>query len=100
VELAERLLGKGYELKIYDPNVIAARLTGANKQYIDSVIPHLSRLLVPSLDDFDDAEMLLVGHHFPGVAALLERTQATVIDLGAYPVAQTTAADERELVQI
>ena len=50
VELAERLLGKGYELKIYDPNVIAARLTGANKEYIDHVIPHLSRLLVPSLE--------------------------------------------------
>ena len=97
VELAERLLGKGYELRIYDPNVIAARLTGANKEYIDGVIPHLSRLLVPSLDEFGDAELLLVGHHFPGVAELLGRTSASVIDLGAYPVAKPAASTENEL---
>jgi GDP-mannose 6-dehydrogenase len=95
VELAERLLGKGYELSIYDPNVIAARLTGANKEYIDSVIPHLSRLLVPSLNDMNNAELLLVGHHFEGVAALLETTRADVIDLTAYPT--LTESPEREL---
>jgi hypothetical protein len=42
--------------------------------------------------------LLLVGHRFPGVTALLERTQASIIDLAAYPVAR--AAAERELVQI
>jgi GDP-mannose 6-dehydrogenase len=97
VELAERLLGKGYELSIYDPNVIAARLTGANKEYIDSVIPHLSRLLVHSLDDFGDTGLLLVGHRFDGVAGLLESTRASVIDLGAYHVANRAATSEREL---
>ena len=51
VELAEQLLGKGYELRIYDPNVITARLKGANKEYIDRVIPHLSRLLVSTLEE-------------------------------------------------
>ncbi len=101
VELSERLLGKGYDLKIYDPNVIAARLTGANKEYIDHVIPHLSRLLVPSLDDLGSAELLLVGHHFPGVSSLLEKAHATVIDLGAYHIARkAAAAGARELVQI
>jgi len=97
VELAERLLGKGYELSIYDPNVVAARLTGANKEYIDSVIPHLSRLLVHSLDDFGNAELLLVGHHFPGVDALLKNAHVSVIDLGAYKVAARSATSEREL---
>ena len=81
VELAERLLGKGYELSIYDPNVVAARLTGANKEYIDHVIPHLSRLLVSSLDKLSKVELLLVGHHFPGVDALLVNTGAYVIPL-------------------
>ena len=97
VELAERLLGKGYELSIYDPNVIAARLTGANKQYIDGVIPHLSRLLVPSLDKLGEAELLIVGHHFAGVDKLLENTRASVIDLAAYET-ETQAKAERKLV--
>jgi GDP-mannose 6-dehydrogenase len=100
VELAERLLGKGYELKIYDPNVIAARLTGANKEYIDQVIPHLSRLLVPTLEELAGVELLLVGHHFPGVSAVLEKTRAEVIDLGAYPVEGQNQTAERELVRI
>lgn len=101
VELAEQLLGKGYELSIYDPNVIAARLTGANKEYIDAVIPHLSRLLVPSLDDLRTSEVLIVGHRFSGVADLLEQSNATVIDLGAYPVARAAAAAaERELARV
>lgn len=100
VELAERLLGKGYELGIYDPNVDAARLHGANKEYIDSVIPHLSRLLVPSLHSLHSCELLLVGHHFAGVDAFLKKSSAAVIDLGAYEVESGAADTERELVQI
>jgi GDP-mannose 6-dehydrogenase len=98
VELAERLLGKGYELSIYDPNVIAARLTGANKQYIDGVIPHLSRLLVPSLDKLGDAELLIIGHHFDGVDELLENTRASVIDLAAYETETQGATSRGKMV--
>ena len=50
VILAEALLGKGYTLKIYDRNVSLARLVGANKQYIEEQIPHLSRHLSESID--------------------------------------------------
>lgn len=86
VEMAERLLGKGCELKVYDPNVSLARLTGANKDYIDRVIPHLSRLLVPSLADLADSELLLVGHNYREVAAFLEGAEALVVDLtGQHP---------------
>jgi GDP-mannose 6-dehydrogenase len=45
VTLAERLIGKGYELAIYDQHVDLARLIGANQQYIQQEIPHLERLL-------------------------------------------------------
>src|SRR3546814_422250 len=45
VELAEMLIGKGYELSIFDKNVEYARVTGANREYINSKIPHISSLL-------------------------------------------------------
>ena len=46
VVLAERLIGRGYELSIVDKNVDIARLTGANKEFIMREIPHLERLIV------------------------------------------------------
>ena len=44
VEVVEHLLGKGYDLRIYDRNVRLASLFGANKDYILNHIPHLARL--------------------------------------------------------
>jgi GDP-mannose 6-dehydrogenase len=45
VELIENLLGKGFDISIYDENIKLAKLTGKNKEYIDQKIPHLSTLL-------------------------------------------------------
>jgi GDP-mannose 6-dehydrogenase len=45
VELAERLIGKGFEVKIYDPIINPERLIGSNLRYIESRLPHLRRLL-------------------------------------------------------
>ena len=81
VEIAERLLGKGYELKIYDPNVSLARLTGSNKEYIEGTIPHIARLLVLSLAELASCELIVVGHRYPSVEAFLIDTSSEVIDL-------------------
>src|SRR5688500_1213511 len=63
VILAEALLGKGYELCIYDRNVSLARLVGANKQYINEQIPHLSQHLCDSLDEvIAKSEVIVVGN--------------------------------------
>ncbi len=51
VELVEGLLGKGFEVSIYDPKVYLATIFGANKQYIERELPHVATLLRSSLDD-------------------------------------------------
>jgi GDP-mannose 6-dehydrogenase len=84
VYLAETLLGKGYDLRIYDENVSMARLTGANKQYIEKVIPHISSLLCSSLDEIlDVSDILVIGNSLPVTAHLLEGSNGhhIIIDL-------------------
>jgi GDP-mannose 6-dehydrogenase len=84
VILAEALLGKGYTLAIYDRNVSIARLVGANRNYINKQIPHLSSLLSESLDEvIERSDVLVVGNGSPEFADALSRTRPdqTVIDL-------------------
>jgi GDP-mannose 6-dehydrogenase len=62
VTLAERLLGKGMDLAIYDGEVLLSRLLGANKRYIEEHIPHIGELLVPSLENVvTHADVLVLG---------------------------------------
>lgn len=62
VALAEHLIGKGFQLKVYDPAVNLARLMGANKRYIEQTIPHIGSMLTDDLDQVvRDAGVLVVG---------------------------------------
>jgi GDP-mannose 6-dehydrogenase len=62
VTVAERLIGKGYDLRIYDPDVNLSRLLGANKRYIEHSIPHIGNLMSgDSAAVIDHAEVLIVG---------------------------------------
>ena len=63
VDLTERLIGKGYDLRIYDRNVSLARIHGANRDYILNHIPHISRLMVSSIDEvLDHARTIVIGN--------------------------------------
>jgi len=63
VELAETLLGKGYQLSIFDRNVEYARVHGANREYINSRIPHVSSLLKSDLDEvIRESEVMILGN--------------------------------------
>ena len=63
VILAERLLGKGYDLRIFDRSVQLARLTGSNRAYIKREIPHLERLLAPDpAAALHGAGLIVLGH--------------------------------------
>ena len=89
VILAEALLGKGLKLRIYDRNVSMARLVGANKEYIERQIPHLSSLLSTSIDDVvQKSEVIVVGNHSPEFADALTRTKPgqIIIDLVRLPI--------------
>ncbi|HTX82018.1 MAG TPA: nucleotide sugar dehydrogenase [Streptosporangiaceae bacterium] len=62
VELAERLIGKGYDLRIYDQVVNPARLVGANRRYVESKLPHLRRLLTSRPGEaLQDADVAIVS---------------------------------------
>jgi GDP-mannose 6-dehydrogenase len=89
VILAEALLGKGCSLSIYDKNVSLARLVGANKEYIEKQIPHLSSLLRNTIDEVVAAsEVIVVGNQASEFAEALTRTRADhiVIDLVRLPI--------------
>jgi GDP-mannose 6-dehydrogenase len=63
VTLAETLIGKGVQLSIYDRDVSLARLFGANKEYIERGIPHISQLMRANLDEVLEAsDVLIIGN--------------------------------------
>jgi GDP-mannose 6-dehydrogenase len=87
VALAERLLGKGFDLCIYDGFVKLSRLLGKNKEFIEREIPHLDRLLRESPEAaLHDAEVLVIGHAEPQVRQLIvSRAKGRrIVDLSGY----------------
>lgn len=84
VEVIERLLGKGYNLKLYDRNVNLASLVGANRDYILNQIPHISRLMVGSIDEvMEHAGTVVIGNgdsEFSSVFGRLKDGQV-IVDL-------------------
>jgi GDP-mannose 6-dehydrogenase len=101
VTLAEQLIGKGYELRIYDPEVHLARLLGANKSFIEQHVPHIGQMLVPELADVVAASDVLVlgSSSRPVIEALarLVRPQQTVVDLVRLPSDVTLVAQVKGL---
>src|SRR5260370_15052741 len=66
VQLTQRLIGKGFDLRIYDKNVSLARIHGANRDYILNHIPHISRLMVSTIDEvLDHADTIVIGNAAP-----------------------------------
>jgi GDP-mannose 6-dehydrogenase len=62
VQVVKRLLGEGCQIQIWDPHVALGRLAGANRQYIEEVIPHIGSLLRSDMDEvLQAAEVVLIG---------------------------------------
>lgn len=63
VQLVKRLLGEGYEVKVWDQDVSLGRLAGSNRQYIEEVIPHIGTLLSSDLEDvLTWGEVVVIGN--------------------------------------
>jgi len=99
VTLAEQLIGKGYQLAVYDQNVRLASLMGANREYILNHIPHIGRLMVNRPEELlEHADVVVVASADRESAALLDKLPAgkSVIDLvGISNAAQGAAVTDR-----
>jgi GDP-mannose 6-dehydrogenase len=74
IEVVERLIGKGYDLRIYDKNINMASLIGANRDFILNRIPHISKLMVNGIDAvLDHAQTVVIGNKDPDFQDVLAR---------------------------
>jgi GDP-mannose 6-dehydrogenase len=88
VEIVERLVGKGYSVRIWDPNVSLARLVGANREQLAARLPHISELLTDDLDEvLEHGDVVVVGTGDVRVTEAVESLPAekVLVDLVRLP---------------
>lgn len=84
VTLIETFIGKGYEVRLFDPCVSLAKLGGANRRYLEEHIPHITRLMVPTIEEVTGpSDIILIGNSNADFFAAIEKLGAgkKVIDL-------------------
>jgi GDP-mannose 6-dehydrogenase len=96
IELIERLIGKGYDLRLYDSSVNLAALTGANKDYIRNAIPHINSIMVDSLDSaLAHGEVIVVGNNAPEFAGVPSRLGERQILIDLVGIGSTSHLGDR-----
>ena len=95
VELIERLIGKGFDVRIYDKNVNIARLMGANRDYILNHVPHIAKIMVGSIAEvLTTAETIVIGNgseEFRNVVGLLKPHQHVIDFVGVAKPAEPSS---------
>jgi GDP-mannose 6-dehydrogenase len=84
IAIVERLIGKGYDVRIFDPTVSVAALVGANREFLLKQIPHISGLLVDQIDALiDHADTLVIGTDHEAFSGIFDKRKPgqVVIDL-------------------
>ena len=84
VMIAEYLLGKGFDLKIYDDCILESKINGTNKTFIEKHIPHLSSRLTDSLEELaGHADVMLATRDYDLVASTAKEAGKSIklIDL-------------------
>lgn len=96
VEVIERLLGKGYDLKLYDKNVNLAKLFGANRDYILNAIPHISKLMVSDLDAaLEHGETIVIGNNDAEFHSILDNLDQAKVIVDLVRISEQRSQDER-----
>ncbi len=63
VAVIETLLGKGYDIRIYDQNVHLAKLVGSNRDFILNQVPHISNMMVETIEQvIEHSELVVIGN--------------------------------------
>ena len=84
VSLVETLIGKGCDVRVLDPNIVMARLRGANRQYIENEIPHIASLLCDDVEELTDhADVIVIGAKCADATSVLAavRPDQVIVDL-------------------
>lgn len=95
VSLVEMLLGKGYDLKLYDASVSLAKLIGANRRYLEQHIPHISGRMVNSIGELvEHAEVIILGNEHEEFFRILPqlRPEQIIVDLTTHAKPVNTPA--------
>lgn len=80
VTVIEALLGKGCDITIYDKNINMAMLTGTNKEYIDSRIPHLATLLTNDSEQLiNDCDVIIINTKEPEFIEMVDKIKGKII---------------------
>jgi GDP-mannose 6-dehydrogenase len=97
VDVIEYLIGKGFELRLYDRNVRMAALTGANRDYILNHIPHISRLMVDTVDEvLAFADTVVVGNGAGEFREALKEKRAGQVVVDFVRIRDTVSGDGYE----
>lgn len=84
VELIETLMGKGYQLSLYDSNILLSKLMGKNKDYLTGHIPHITKVLKNSVQEvIEESEVIVLGNKSPEFKEAIEKLDSNkiVVDL-------------------
>jgi GDP-mannose 6-dehydrogenase len=99
VIMAERFIGKGLQLSIYDPQVNVARLIGANRRFIEESIPHIASVMTGDVAQLvREADVLVVASKTPEALAALQahtRPDQLLLDVVGLPDREAHAAQYR-----
>lgn len=96
VSLIEMLIGKGFQLSLYDSNVFYAKLLGKNKEYIEAHVPHMVDLIKPSMEEVcSQSDVIIIGNNSKEFKKVFELTtpQQIIIDLVRIDADRTTSGN-------